>query len=393
MEEDKIPSRSDRHKKEKSAAKFFHFDSEIEKESKDNTASAVDLEPTEEEEKYIANSKETVDVPQKSQGKKQQTSAKRKKRRNLSPAAGFFLLFVMLCSGAWCGYAAMSSILPSNDVHYGDNVDQEMLDNVNVLVLGCDEREGDSATRADVIMMVTVRPEAKQISVFSIPRDTRVEIKGHGKDKINHSMAYGGIPLIQSTVENLLKIKIDHTVKVNFDGFINVIDALGGINIDVPCRMYKPLEDIDLLAGYQTLSGSEALAFVRWRGDGTGDYGRIERQQQFLSAVSEKVKDMSLTQALNVVSAVMDSIDTDMSIKQMTSYGINLLGVGPENFKTYSFVGEPIWLHGVSYVEPDMEAIAEIVDKMQHGEPEPVTDPVENGQDGSQADTNETDVA
>lgn len=393
MEEDKIPSRSDRHKKEKSAAKFFHFDSEIEKESKDNTASAVDLEPTEEEEKYIANSKETVDVPQKPQGKKQQTSAKRKKRRNLSPAAGFFLLFVMLCSGAWCGYAAMSSILPSNDVHYGDNVDQEMLDNVNVLVLGCDEREGDSATRADVIMMVTVRPEAKQISVFSIPRDTRVEIKGHGKDKINHSMAYGGIPLIQSTVENLLKIKIDHTVKVNFDGFINVIDALGGINIDVPCRMYKPLEDIDLLAGYQTLSGSEALAFVRWRGDGTGDYGRIERQQQFLSAVSEKVKDMSLTQALNVVSAVMDSIDTDMSIKQMTSYGINLLGVGPENFKTYSFVGEPIWLHGVSYVEPDMEAIAEIVDKMQHGEPEPVTDPVENGQDGSQADTNETDVA
>lgn len=83
---------------------------------------------------------------------------------------------------------------------------------------------------------------------------------------------------MQSSVENLLGIQIDHTVKVNFDGFINVIDALGGINIDVPCRMYKPLEDIDLLPGHQTLDGSEALAFVRWRGDGTGDYGRIERR-------------------------------------------------------------------------------------------------------------------
>ena len=91
---------------------------------------------------------------------------------------------------------------------------------------------------------------------FSIPRDTRVAIKGHNQDKINHAMAYGGIPLILDSVENLLNIKIDHYVKVNFDGFINVIDALGGVNIEVPCRMYKPLEAIDLLPGYQTLSGS-----------------------------------------------------------------------------------------------------------------------------------------
>lgn len=133
--------------------------------------------------------------------------------------------------------------------------------------------------------------------------------------------------------------------------------------------MYKPLEAIDLLPGYQTLDGSEALAFVRWRGDGTGDYGRIERQQQFLGAVMDKVKDMSLKQALDVASAVMDSIETDMSIKQMTSYGVNLLGISSEAIHTYSFVGQELWLNGVNYVEPDMAAIAEIVDKMQHGEP------------------------
>lgn len=303
---------------------------------------------------------------------------KRKKRRSLNPAAGFLLLFIMLLSGAWCGYAAMNAILPSTGDWSGD-ADAEMLHNINILVLGCDEREGDSATRADVIMLATIRPEAKQVSVFSIPRDTRVAIAEHGKDKVNHAMAYGGIPLIQSTLENLLGVQIDHYVKVNFDGFINVIDALGGVNVTVPCRMYKPLEAIDLQEGYQTLDGSEALAFVRWRGDGMGDYGRIERQQQFLTALTGKVKDMSLGQALNVASAVMDSIETDMSIKQMTSYGVNLLGIGSEDVRTYSFVGEAVWINGVNYVEPDMTAINDIIDKMQHGEPEPAAD----GQDGT----------
>ena len=93
-----------------------------------------------------------------------------------------------------------------------------------------------------------------------------------------------------------------------------------------------------------------------------------------------KVREMSMKQALGVASAVMDSIETDMSIKQMTSYGVNLLGIGSEDIHTYSFVGSELWLHGVNYVEPDMDAIAEIVDKMQHGEPEPVE--TANGEDG-----------
>ena len=293
---------------------------------------------------------------------------KHKKRRQPNPV--FLLVFwlVILLSGAWCGHAAVDEMIGKPEAVPG--MDQEMLENINILALGCDEREGDTAMRADVIMVATIRPEAHEISVFSIPRDTRVKIEGHGMDKINHSMAFGGIPLVTRSVEDLLGIQIDHVVKVNFDGFINVVDALGGINIEVPCRMYKPLEAIDLQPGYQTLNGSEALAFVRWRGDGTGDYGRIERQQQFLSAISEKVKGMSIKQTMALGSAVMDSIETDMSIRQMTAYGMDVLKAGTENIKTYSFQGQPVMIHGVSYVEPDLAAIADIVDKMQHGEPE-----------------------
>jgi len=373
----KLPPRSARHQNKKSAAHFFHFSSAME-ESDDATSQETDTQPSAifdlatEEGRSALRSDYTA--KQQSTDDDGNHTLKKKKRRRLNPAFGFLLLLLMLCSGAYCGYAAMRAILPP--VYDESGLDQEMLHNINILALGCDEREGDSAARADVIMLATIRPEAKQISIFSIPRDTRVEIEGHGQDKINHSMAYGGIPLVQKSVENLLNIKIDHTVKVNFDGFINVIDALGGVNIDVPCRMYKPLEAIDLQEGYQTLNGSEALAFVRWRGDGTGDYGRIERQQQFLTAVTQKLKDMNLKQALDVTGALMDSIETDMSIKEMTSYGVNLLGISADNFKTYSFVGTPVWIHGVSYVEPDMTAIADIVDKMQHGEQtaEPTTD-------------------
>ena len=408
MEEQKHPSRSERHKnkkKEKPKKSGFFF-SKIDEEAAEPAEAkkptdvsgkdwyftappsdkkeapiiiSVDLEEPDEEEAPEATAiSDEADMPEIPVSRpyrdhiKEAPQAKvHKKRRSLHPAVGFLLLFLMLLGGVFCGYGAVNAILPPVDEYYANNAEQEMLDNVNVLVLGCDDREGESVARADVIIVATLRPGAKEASMFSLPRDTRVAIEGHGHDKINHAMSYGGIPLVESSVENLLGIEIDHYVKVNFDGFINVIDALGGVNVDVPARMYKPLEAIDLLPGYQTLDGADALAFVRWRGDGTGDYGRIERQQQFIAALTEKIKGMSMSQALNVVSAVMDSIETDMSVRQMTSYGTTVLGMGTESIKTYSFVGSELWLNGVNYVEPDMTAIADIVNKMQHGEPEP----------------------
>ena len=357
MEDQHFPSRSDRHKKEK-ADKSGVF-------SRKHTEDLEDVLSKETTMRHLGNAWYMKDnEPELGSGKK--TEKPKKKRKN--PIVIVVLLLFMLIGGLWSGYTVTGLLLP--DPHAGlSDAQKEMLNNINILVLGCDEREGESLARADVIIVATIRPEEKEISLFSIPRDTRVTIPGRGKDKINHAMAYGGVSLITETTEGLLDIKIDHAVKVNFDGFINVIDALGGVNIDVPTRMYKPLEAIDLLPGYQTLYGEDALAFVRWRGDGTGDYGRIARQQQFISALTEKVKTMNVKQALGVLDAVMDSIETDMSVREMTSYATNLIGLNSEKVHTYSFVGGSVYIEGVNYVEPDMEAIADIVDKMQHGEP------------------------
>ncbi len=370
MEEQHFPSRSDRHKNEK-LQKEKPQKEKIKKEKADKSGIFIskqseDLETTIGRDKsghvmgdawYMQG--ETSDWDPMAKPKK--------KRKKMHPVLSLILILLLLGAGLWTGHTVTGLILPDPQAGLTDE-QKEMLNNINILVLGCDEREGESQARADVIIVATIRPDDKEVSLFSIPRDTRVTVEGHGKDKINHAMAYGGIPLITDSIEKLLEIQIDHAVKVNFDGFINVIDALGGVNIDVPEKMYKPLEAIDLLPGYQTLYGEDALAFVRWRGDGLGDYGRIARQQQFIAALTEKVKNMSVGQALDVLDAVMDSIETDMTVREMTSYATNLIGLNSEKVHTYSFVGGSVYINGVNYVEPDMEEIRAIVDKMQHGE-------------------------
>ncbi len=386
MEEQHFPSRSDRHKNEKLQKEKIKKE-KPQKEKADRSGifsrkQQEDLETTIGRDKaghaigdawYMQSDPSEQDALTKS----------KKKTKKRHPILTVLLVLLLLGGGVWCGYTVTGMILPDPQAGLTDQ-QKEMLNNVNILVLGCDEREGESQARADVIIVATIRPEDKEVSLFSIPRDTRVTIEGHGKDKINHAMAYGGIPLITDSVELLLGIQIDHAVKVNFDGFINVIDALGGVNIDVPEKMYKPLEAIALLPGYQTLYGEDALAFVRWRGDGLGDYGRIARQQQFIAALTEKVKNMNMGQALDVLDAVMDSIETDMSVREMTSYATNLIGINSEKVHTYSFVGGSVYINGVNYVEPDMEEIRAIVDKMQHGQ-QPAEPVAENPEENTEA--------
>ena len=157
---------------------------------------------------------------------------------------------------------------------------------------------------------------------------------------------------------------------VNFDGFINIIDAMGGVDIDVESRMYKPTENIDLHPGPQKLNGYDSLAYVRWRDDGRGDIGRIERQQKFIAALTEEIKGITLTEALKVADAVFDSIKTDMSVKDMTNYGTAFLGITPDDIKTYSLSGDLGRIDGISYWIADKEALKETMDKVIHGEPD-----------------------
>lgn len=158
----------------------------------------------------------------------------------------------------------------------------------SVLMLGVDERKDDSG-RSDTMIVITVNPEKQTMKMLSIPRDTRTEIIGHDTvDKINHAYAFGGVPMAVDTVENFLNIPIDYYVFINMEGFLQIIDTLGGVTINND--MDLTFDEYHFPEGEITLDGNEALIFSRIRyEDPRGDFGRQIRQRQIIEAVMKKL--------------------------------------------------------------------------------------------------------
>ena len=189
----------------------------------------------------------------------------KKPKRSILP-----MLFVVLCfiGSAIAGamFASFSIIDPDNPARklIGKDENVELIkakDKSIVLIMGVDIRK-DDVGRSDTLMIATIDPRLDQATLLSIPRDTRVKIRGRGYDKINAAFAYGGVELAESTVENFLGIDIDHYVLINTRSFVKIIDAIGGVDIDVEKRMFyeDPWDDdgglvIDLYPGEQHMDG------------------------------------------------------------------------------------------------------------------------------------------
>lgn len=159
------------------------------------------------------------------------------------------------------------------------------------LFLGCDIAGFNGNT--DSIMLIHVQPDNGRIAVMSIPRDTRVKIPGHGYQKLNAANSIGGPGLTTKLVEEITGAKVDFYALVDYKGFKDVIDALGGVYIDVERNMYyvDPYQNlrINLKKGYQHLNGEQAMQYVRFRSDALGDISRVQRQQKFFRALLEQV--------------------------------------------------------------------------------------------------------
>lgn len=241
---------------------------------------------------------------------------------------------------------------------------------VNILVLGVDERPDDIG-RSDTIFVVTINPKTQDLAVISIPRDTRVKIPGHGEDKINHAYGYGKQKLSQSAVESLLGIKINYYVTVDFNGFKRIIDALGGITIDVEKRMYY--EDswdhfvIDLQPGVQKLDGAHAIGYVRYR-DEEGDIGRIGRQQKFMAAVVQQATQLGTIGRLPaLIRELSGAVNTNMPTGEMINYAKIFNNARKQGLKAYTVPGTPAYISDVSYWLPDIVATRAMVAEIMGG--------------------------
>lgn len=239
---------------------------------------------------------------------------------------------------------------------------------VNILVLGVDER-ADDVGRSDTMFVITIDPKTKEVSMLSVPRDTRVKIPGHGLDKINHAYAFGGHKLSQQAVEDLLGVKMDHYVLINFAGFFKIVDALGGVDVNVEKRMYyeDPYDNlvIDLKPGMQHLNSKTAIQYVRYR-DEEGDLGRIKRQQHFIKAVIEKVTSPSvITKIPDLIREVSAAVKTDMSTTEMLSVAKTFHDAYQNGLETYTVPGKPAYIGDISYWLPNIVELRQQVAKIE----------------------------
>jgi polyisoprenyl-teichoic acid--peptidoglycan teichoic acid transferase len=195
-------------------------------------------------------------------------------------------------------------------------------DPISILLLGVDEREGDGG-RTDTMIVMTINPITKSTKIVSIPRDTRADLidpedpDENTIDKMNHAYAFGGIEMSISSIENFLNIPIDYYAEVNMQGFKDIVDAVGGIEVNNEYEF--ELDGVYLSEGYHKLTGEEALQYARMRKeDPRGDFGRQERQREVISKVIAKGKSLkALTNYDDILEALQGNIKTNLTLKQI----------------------------------------------------------------------------
>ena len=270
--------------------------------------------------------------------------------------AVFALSFVLVCAIYYCGHYFMSGSLRDANA-FADIVENEL---GYVLIMGVDRRDGDVG-RSDTLMLAAVDEEQGRATLLSIPRDTRVEVGTYGYDKINHAYAFGGHEMTLAAVEKIVGVPVTHYVLIDTSAFERIVDAVGGVDINVEKRMHyeDPWDDngglvIDLQPGEQHMTGAQAIQYVRYR-DGEGDIGRIARQQHFMRALlAQFLSPQVIPRLAAVVDEVKNAVETDLSTRQLLTLAKRMKDIEAGGMTMQMVIGTPAYLGDISYWIPDL---------------------------------------
>ena len=283
----------------------------------------------------------------------------------------------LVLAGIAASYAYMSSI--NTKLHA--NIDSQALSSVltepkkesdpyYVVIVGTDGVDGSTDRRADAILLARIDPAGRRITLVSIPRDTYVAIDGSGSEKISAAYAKGGAALMVRTVSKFSGVPIAHYIETDFKGLVSVVNALGGVEVDVPTR----IEDTDagkviVEPGLRTLSGEEALVLCRSRKYfADGDYTRTANQRLFLTALAKKVLSSSKTTLVSAIDDGADYVRTDMSLSQILDIVGSLKGI---DMSSAAFSGvlpsDTKTIGGVSYVVARADEWASMMKRVDTG--------------------------
>ena len=238
----------------------------------------------------------------------------------------------------------------------------------NVLVLGVDERPDseEEGSRTDTIMLVRVIPDTGDVKLLSVPRDLLVEVEPGQEDRINAAYNFGGIEQTITAFEEYSGVSVDHYAIVDFEGFKDVINAMGGVEVDVQDEIPPKFELED---GLQTLNGKQALFYARYRGTPDGDLDRIRHQQQLVAALRSQAFDWNTVKQLPKILRVANrNVQTDLGLTDGISLGRILIRRGPNAQMTSEQLrGDPETLdNGNQVLIPDNEANKPILDQFRY---------------------------
>ena len=295
----------------------------------------------------------------------------------------FFRLFLVLfvvASFAGAAYIGRNMALYGNVWGPGQSGNR-----INILLVGIDDGETDnpknSPHRSDSMLLAGVHKGTGSVSLLSIPRDTRVAIPGHSSaDKFGHSFAYGGVELTKATIEDFLKIPVHYYVVADWQGFIRVVDALGGVDLIVDADMnyedpYANLK-IHLKKGYQHLNGQQAGEYVRFRHDEMGDIGRVVRQQKFLKALAaQAIRPGNLIRLPQIMGILGQSVQTNMTPWSFKDIFVALPALKNNQIQSDMIPGNFANIGGLSYWAPDLEETQKVVERLFIAAPLPNAGP------------------
>ncbi|MCI8352330.1 MAG: LytR family transcriptional regulator [Clostridia bacterium] len=308
------------------------------------------------------------------------------------------ILIVLLGIGAGIGIWYVNDKLSklnyveisNEDIEVTEGIEEKMNGYRTIAIFGVDSRNNElvKGTRSDCIILAIINEKTKEVKLTSVYRDTYLELTGRSLDKITHAYAYGGAALAISSLNTNLDLNIKEFVTVNFESVVDIVDAVGGVNVNITSEELKYIngyiDEINRVTGNnashitktgkQNLNGVQALAYGRIRYTAGGDYKRTERMRDIMMAVVDKAKKMSITQLNKLADTLLPKVYTNINsgeiislIPQLASYKIIDSTGWPYNTKGVTISG--VWYGAPVTLESNVKELHEKVYGQTNYEP------------------------
>lgn len=307
---------------------------------------------------------------------KSRSKRRKSKKKQFWRVSVLVILLLLISGGSYFAYNVVYQAKKASDNIYQE-IDREKVKNhrteevkvtkdpFNILLLGIEEQGGGQ--RADVLLLLTVNPQTEEISMLSIPRDTKTFVPDAGREtKITESFSYGGIESTIETIDGLLDVPIDYYITTNFEGFEDIVDTLGGVTVNVPFTFKAQLTDSlkwkTFYEGPMDLNGNEALAYVRMRKkDPMGDKGRNDRQKEVIKAIVDKGTSFgAITKIEDIMIDLGENVKTNIPPSQFASFIKLYTKLKNSEIQNLTVEGIDQTINGISFFIPDEESLAEL---------------------------------